>query len=114
MTLKTAQAITLPAAVCGALEVAEDVDFFKFNVAAGTALTFHMVCHRLADRIHDLQTIADPILMFPVPVSGGKIEGGDRPSPPSMGFVAAAPFPATPPSRLPGYSPVRPDGDQRG
>jgi hypothetical protein len=59
-------------------------------------------------------TIADPILMFPVPVSGGKIEGGDRPSPPSMGFVAAAPFPATPPSRLPGYSPVRPDGDQRG
>jgi Bacterial pre-peptidase C-terminal domain len=62
-TMKTAQAITLPAAVCGALEVKEDVDFFKFHVAAGTALTFHMYCHRLADRIHDLQIIADPILI---------------------------------------------------
>src|SRR2546423_8027096 len=63
-TMKTAQAITLPAAVCGALEVPEDVDFFKFRVAAGQALTFHMYCHRLADRIHDLQSIADPILIL--------------------------------------------------
>jgi Bacterial pre-peptidase C-terminal domain len=63
-TLKTAQPITLPAAICGALEAAEDVDFFKFNVAAGTALTFHVWCHRLADRIHDLQVIADPILIL--------------------------------------------------
>src|SRR5207244_7069066 len=38
-TMKTAQAITLPAAVCGALEAQEDVDFFKFRVAAGQALT---------------------------------------------------------------------------
>ncbi len=63
-TMKTAQPITLPAAVCGALEVVEDVDFFKFHVTAGTALTFHMYCQRLADRIHDLQTIADPILIL--------------------------------------------------
>ncbi|MBI1915356.1 MAG: pre-peptidase C-terminal domain-containing protein [Planctomycetes bacterium] len=63
-TMKTAQAITLPAAVCGALEAQEDVDFFKFRVAAGQALTFHMYCHRLADRIHDLQSIADPILIL--------------------------------------------------
>ena len=41
-TMKTAQAITLPAAVCGALEKQEDVDFYKFKVAAGTALTFAM------------------------------------------------------------------------
>jgi hypothetical protein len=61
-TMKTAQPITLPAAVCGALEKQEDVDFYKFKVAAGTALTFHMYCHRLADRIHDLQLVADPIL----------------------------------------------------
>lgn len=62
--MKTAQSITLPAAVCGALETLEDVDFFKFKVAAGQALTFHMYCHRLADRIHDLQVIADPILIL--------------------------------------------------
>jgi hypothetical protein len=63
-TMKTAQAITLPASVCGALEAPEDVDFFKFHVTAGQALTFHTYCHRLADRIHDLQTIADPILIL--------------------------------------------------
>ncbi len=63
-TLKTAQAIPLPAAVCGALEAAEDVDFFKFRAAAGQALTFHVYCHRLADRIHDLQVVADPILVL--------------------------------------------------
>jgi len=39
-TMKTAQKIPLPAAVCGALEKAEDVDFFEFEVKAGTALTF--------------------------------------------------------------------------
>jgi hypothetical protein len=61
-TMKTAQAIALPATVCGALEVPEDIDFFKFKVSAGQALTFHMHCHRLADRIHDLQLVADPIL----------------------------------------------------
>jgi hypothetical protein len=61
-TMKTAQAITLPATLCGALEAQEDIDFFKFKVASGTALTFHMHCHRLADRIHDLQLIPDPIL----------------------------------------------------
>ncbi len=61
-TMKTAQAISVPAAVCGALEKQEDVDYYKFKVSAGTALTFHMYCHRLADRIHDLQLVADPIL----------------------------------------------------
>src|SRR5262249_48651706 len=30
-TMKDAQPITLPAAVCGAIEAAEDVDFFKFK-----------------------------------------------------------------------------------
>ena len=61
-TMQTAQPIALPAAVCGALEAAEDVDFFKFHVTAGQALTFHTYCHRLANRIHDLQVVADPIL----------------------------------------------------
>jgi hypothetical protein len=61
-TLATAQAIPLPATVCGAIEKREDVDFYKFKVAAGTALTFHVRCQRLEDRIHDLQEHADPII----------------------------------------------------
>ncbi len=62
-TLKTAQAVNLPSTVCGAIEGNEDVDLFKFNVAAGTSLTFHAYAHRLADRIHDLQVTADLILI---------------------------------------------------
>lgn len=61
-TLQTAQAITLPASVCGAIEKREDVDFYKFKVAAGAALTFHVRCQRLENRIHDLQEHADPII----------------------------------------------------
>jgi hypothetical protein len=61
-TMKTAQSITLPAAVCGAIEKRENVDYYKFKVAAGAALTFHVRCQRLQNRIHDLQEHADPIL----------------------------------------------------
>ena len=34
--LKSAQQVALPATVCGAIERAEDVDYYKFTVAAGT------------------------------------------------------------------------------
>jgi hypothetical protein len=61
-TLKTAQPITLPATVCGAFEKPEDVDFYKFTVPAGTALTFHVQSQRLQNKIHDLQEHSDPIL----------------------------------------------------
>jgi hypothetical protein len=61
-TMKTAQEIALPATVCGVIEKREDVDYYKFHVAAGAALTFHVRCHRLENRIHDLQEMADPIL----------------------------------------------------
>jgi hypothetical protein len=61
-TMTTAQLISLPATLCGAIEKAEDVDFYKFKVAAGTALTFHVRCQRLENRIHDLQEHADPII----------------------------------------------------
>ncbi len=61
-TMKTAQPVTLPAAICGAFEKPEDVDFYKFHIKAGTAWTFHAWCQRLQDRIHDLQEHADPIL----------------------------------------------------
>ncbi|HMF14937.1 MAG TPA: hypothetical protein VKE94_21625, partial [Gemmataceae bacterium] len=41
-TMKTAQPITVPAAVCGVIEKRENVDYYKFHVGAGTALTFHV------------------------------------------------------------------------
>jgi hypothetical protein len=61
-TMPTAQPIKLPATVCGAIEKPEDVDFYKFHVEAGTALTFHVQAQRLENRIHDLQEHVDPIL----------------------------------------------------
>jgi hypothetical protein len=61
-TMKTAQEIAIPATACGRIEKAEDVDYFKFKVPAGQALTFHVRSMRLQDRIHDLQEHADPIL----------------------------------------------------
>lgn len=61
-TLKTAQAITLPATVCGTFEKVEDVDVYKFNAQAGQGLTFHVQSQRLQNRIHDLQEHADPII----------------------------------------------------
>src|SRR5262249_52898929 len=61
-TMKTAQPVTLPATLCGAFEKREDVDYFKFQATAGQALTFHVRCQRLEDKIHDLQEHADPIL----------------------------------------------------
>jgi hypothetical protein len=61
-TLQTAQPITLPATVCGTIGRLEDVDCYKFKVAAGTALTFHVQCQRLQNKIHDLQEHTDPIL----------------------------------------------------
>jgi hypothetical protein len=61
-TLQSAQQISLPATVCGTIEKREDVDYYKFKVAAGAALTFHVRCQRLENRIHDLQEHADPIV----------------------------------------------------
>ena len=57
-----AQEITLPATVCGAIEKAEDLDFFKFKVEAGTALTFHVRSQRLLNRLHDMQIRVDPMI----------------------------------------------------
>ena len=61
-TVAEAQPITLPATVCGCIEKAEDVDFYKFKIDAPTSLVFHVRSQRLQDRIHDLQAHSDPIL----------------------------------------------------
>jgi hypothetical protein len=70
-TLQAAQAIEVPATVCGAIEANEDVDFYKFTAEAGAALTFHVRCSRLQDKIHDLQTHADPLIALRT--AGGSI-----------------------------------------
>src|SRR3954468_9047308 len=61
-TPKTAQHVALPAAICGTIEKNEDVDYFRFHADQGQSLVFRVRCARLEDRIHDLQTHADPIL----------------------------------------------------
>jgi hypothetical protein len=58
----TATDFQTPATLCGRIEKVEDVDFFKFHASAGTTLHFQVHCMTLQDRIHDLQTHADPIL----------------------------------------------------
>lgn len=63
-TADKAQAVTLPATLCGAIEKVEDFDFYKFTAAAGQSISFHVRCQRLQDKIHDLQTHADPILFL--------------------------------------------------
>ena len=60
-SLENANAVTLPATVCGLFEKNEDVDFFRFSVEAGAELNFHVRCGRLQDRIHDLQKHADTL-----------------------------------------------------
>jgi hypothetical protein len=72
-----AQQIALPAAVCGSIDKNEDVDFFRFHTEAGTALAFQVRCARLEDRIHDLQTHADPILTLRTAV-GATIVSSDN------------------------------------
>jgi hypothetical protein len=61
-TREKANAVTSPVTVCGAIEKAEDVDYFKFTVEAGQALNLHVRSQRLQDRIHDLQQHVDPIV----------------------------------------------------
>jgi hypothetical protein len=61
-TLATANPIKPPCVVCGRIEAAEDVDYYKFHAEAGQTLTFEVHCARLQDKIHDLQKHADPML----------------------------------------------------
>lgn len=61
-TAAKATPVTLPAAICGAIEAAEDVDYYKFSAKAGQTLSFHVRSARCEDKIHDLQTHSDPII----------------------------------------------------
>ncbi|MCE9564193.1 MAG: PPC domain-containing protein [Planctomycetes bacterium] len=57
-----AQPVAVPSVVCGRIEIAENVDYYKFSAKAGQILTFEVFCARLQDKIHDLQKHADPLI----------------------------------------------------
>lgn len=61
-SMKEAQAVTWPATLCGKINGKEDVDYYKFKVAAGTALTFHMYCQRLQGKLTSMTYHADPFM----------------------------------------------------
>jgi len=76
-TREKADALTLPATVCGLFDQNEDVDFFRFSVEAGAELNFHVRCGRLQDRIHDLQRHADALLTIRN-ANGGTVVSSDN------------------------------------
>ena len=57
-----AQTVPVPAAICGRIEIAENVDYYTFTAKAGQTLTFEVYCARIQDKIHDLQKHADPLI----------------------------------------------------
>lgn len=61
-TPEKAQPVPVPSVVCGRVEVAENVDYYRFSAKAGQALTFEVFCARIQDKIHDLQKHADPLV----------------------------------------------------
>ncbi|MAG94374.1 MAG: hypothetical protein CMJ48_11580 [Planctomycetaceae bacterium] len=61
-TADVAQVVEVPSTVCGAIDRAEDVDYYRFKAAKGTAFSFHVRSMRLQDKIHDLQQHVDPIM----------------------------------------------------
>ncbi len=61
-TLEKATKVPVPCVVSGRVELAEDVDYYAFEVQAGQTLTFEVQGARLEDKIHDLQKHLDPKL----------------------------------------------------
>lgn len=76
-TRDVAQAVTLPAVLCGTIEKGEDGDLFKFQVTEPTTLNFHVLAMRLEDKIHDLQTHVDPIITVKT-ASGSTVAAADN------------------------------------
>ena len=83
-SLSNPQPFQFPATLCGAIEKAEDIDYFQFSVDANTSLSFHVRSMRLQDRIHDLQQHVDPILTLRSK-SGATLASSDN-------FYSADPF----------------------
>jgi hypothetical protein len=77
-TQETAQSVAYPCTICGCVEKAEDVDFYRFTVAEPVALTFHCLAMRLEDRIHDLQTHVDPLIAIRNAKTGSTLAAADN------------------------------------
>src|SRR5215813_3811730 len=75
-TPEKANAVKAPCVVCGRIEIAEDVDYFKFHAEAGQTFSFEVHGARLQDRIHDLQKHADPMLTL-YDASGRELAAND-------------------------------------
>ncbi|MBL8850489.1 MAG: hypothetical protein JNG89_12485 [Planctomycetaceae bacterium] len=67
-----------PAALCGTIEKAEDVDCFRFSITEPTVMQFHCRAMRLEDRIHDLQAHVDPILTIKNAQTGSTVAAADN------------------------------------
>lgn len=61
-TLEKAQKVQVPCVVCGRIEVAENVDYYKFTAKSGQVMSLEVYCARIQDKIHDLQKHADPLI----------------------------------------------------
>lgn len=61
-SMKEAQAVTLPATLCGAIEARQDVDYYKFTVREGEALTFHVYCQRLLNKLTAITINSAPMI----------------------------------------------------
>ncbi len=59
-----AQQISIPCVINGRFQKGEDVDWYKFNAAAGQEIVFAVRCARLEDKIHDLAPHADPMVII--------------------------------------------------
>ena len=77
-TLEKAQAVALPATVCGTIEKAEDIDCFKFTAVAGQTLSFHVRSQRLQNRLHDMQTAGRPDDHRPQLAMGSTLAASDN------------------------------------
>jgi hypothetical protein len=63
-TPEKSQRIELPVVVNGKVQANEDVDCFKFSARAGEELTLFVKAARLQDKIHDLQSHIDPVVVL--------------------------------------------------
>lgn len=75
-SLRKANPVAAPGVICGRIEAAEDVDYFKIHSDAGQVLTCEMICARLEDKIHDLQKHADPLVAL-FDVDGRELAAND-------------------------------------
>ena len=49
-TLDKAQTVPTPCVVCGRIEVAENVDYYRFSAKAGQVFSFEVFCARMEDK----------------------------------------------------------------